>query len=120
MAKDSLQYKKNALQFSSRLNDLLNSHGKKQIDLHRDLGIPKSTITGYVKGTSLPNHDNAQKLANYFGIPIGELDPRFNSTPTPPAKTADLSEDDVLFTYQGKPLSAEDKALIRRLMNGKE
>ncbi|WP_242361283.1 helix-turn-helix domain-containing protein [Limosilactobacillus antri] len=34
--------------------------------------------------------------------------------------TADLDDDDVIFTYQGKPLSEEDKALIKRLMNGKD
>lgn len=34
-------------------------------------------------------------------------------------QSADLDDDDVIFTYQGKPLSDEDKEMIRRIMRGK-
>lgn len=71
------QQRNNKLVFAHNLNSLLKEQGKKQIDLHRDLGIPKSTITGYVKGTSLPNSELAGKLAEYFGVSKSDLDPRF-------------------------------------------
>lgn len=77
MAKADPQDKDNRIQFSNKLRELLNLRNKKQIDLHRDLGIPKSTITGYVKGTSLPNPETSQKIADYFNVPRSELDPRF-------------------------------------------
>lgn len=105
---------------SAKLHSLASQKGATQVAVSKSTGIPVTTINGYFKGSRLPSNDNAQKLADYFGISIGELDPRFNSTPTPATKTADLDEDDVLFTYQGKPLTDEDKELIRRLMNGKE
>ena len=65
---------------SKNINRLLSISNKKQIDIHNSTGIPKSTLTGYVKGTSTPNHGNIQKLANFFGVKKSEIDPRFNST----------------------------------------
>lgn len=87
MAKNSPQEKENRLYFSTKLNELLYSHNKKQVDLHRDLNIPKSTITGYVKGTSLPTGGNLQKIADYFNVLKSDLDLRFvkdlhSNTPT--------------------------------------
>lgn len=77
MAKSSPQSDKNKLYFSNKLNELLNLNNKKQIDLHRDLNIPKSTITGYVKGTSLPTMGNLQKIADYFNVLKSDIDLRF-------------------------------------------
>ncbi|KRL72374.1 helix-turn-helix transcriptional regulator [Ligilactobacillus saerimneri] len=70
--------------FSAKLNTLLVANNVKQIDLHNDLGIPKSTLTGYVKGTSLPNKENLLKIANYFDVEPSQLDLRFaQSKPDP-------------------------------------
>lgn len=77
MAKNSPQDIKNRLYFSARLNRLMKEQGKRQIDLHNDLGIPKSTLTGYVKGRSMPNTENLQKLADYFKVEVSDIDPRF-------------------------------------------
>lgn len=88
MVKSSPQDDKNKLYFSSKLNELLNLNNKKQIDLHRDLQIPKSTITGYVKGTSLPTMGNLQKIADYFNVLKSDIDLRF--------KTANDNTDDGL------------------------
>jgi hypothetical protein len=41
------------------------------------LSIPKSTLTGYVQGTSLPTAGNVQKLADYFNVKKSDLDLRF-------------------------------------------
>jgi phage repressor protein C with HTH and peptisase S24 domain len=65
---------------SANLNNLLNSQNKKQIDIHRVTKIPKSTLTGYFKGTSLPTLGNVQKLADFFNVLKSEIDPRFSST----------------------------------------
>ena len=77
MAKNSPQDIKNRLYFSARLNRLMKEQGKRQIDLHNDLGIPKSTLTGYVKGRSMPNTENLQKLADYFKVEASDIDPRY-------------------------------------------
>jgi len=66
MAKNSPQDLKNREYFSNNLNRVMKEKGIRQIDLHNALEIPKSTITGYVKGRSMPTSGNLQKLADYF------------------------------------------------------
>lgn len=61
MAKNSPQDIKNREYFSANLNRIMKEKGVRQIDIHNDLDIPKSTITGYVKGRSLPTSGNLQK-----------------------------------------------------------
>jgi len=79
MARRSPQDKENKLFFSAKFNELLSLHNKKQVDIHRDLNIPKSTITGYVKGSSLPTMGNLQKIADYFGVLKSDIDLRFKN-----------------------------------------
>lgn len=79
MARKSPQDKENKQFFSAKFNELLSLHNKKQVDVHRDLNIPKSTITGYVKGTSLPTMGNLQKIADYFGVLKSDIDLRFKN-----------------------------------------
>lgn len=121
MAKADPQDKDNRIQFSNKLRGLLNLRNKKQIDLHRDLGIPKSTITGYVKGTSLPSPETSQKIADYFNVPRSELDPRFKphrASKEDDLKTADLADDDTIFTFEGKPIPEQDLEYMKRLLRG--
>lgn len=51
--------------------------GVRQIDLHNNTDIPKSTITGYVKGSSLPTPGNLQKIADFLNVKKSDLDLRF-------------------------------------------
>lgn len=83
MAKFSPQEIENRKYFTDKLNYLTKLNKKKQVDLHRDLGIPKSTLTGYYKGTSLPNPGNLQKIADYFNVVKSELDLRFRDEEPP-------------------------------------
>lgn len=104
---------------SSRLNDLLNSSGRKQIDITRQVGIPASTLTGYFKGTRLPSPQNVEKLAEYFNVDKSTIDPRFKSpAPADDAKTADLADDDTIFTFEGKPIPEQDLEYMKRLLRG--
>lgn len=65
--------------FSANLNAILSDRNCKQVELSRATGIPASTLTGYVKGTSLPIPGNVQKIADHFGVLKSTLDPRFAS-----------------------------------------
>lgn len=77
MAKNSPQDIKNRAYFSVNLNRIMKEKGVRQIDLHNNTGIPKSTITGYVKGSSLPTPGNLQKIADFLGVKKSDLDLRF-------------------------------------------
>lgn len=64
---------------SNNINKYLQRENYKQVDLVRATGIPASTLTGYVKGTSLPIPGNVQKIADFFGVLKSDIDPRFKS-----------------------------------------
>ena len=65
---------------SNNINSLLDIKNKKQIDVHNATKIPKSTLTGYVKGTSIPIAGNVQKIADFFGVKKSDIDPRYSSS----------------------------------------
>ncbi|WP_105124785.1 XRE family transcriptional regulator [Streptococcus suis] len=106
---------------SANINRYLTEQNKKQIDLSRGTGIPPSTLTGYVKGTSLPIPSNVQKIADYFGLKKSDIDPRFKSTipsssiPLPnfdPRKTILLSNYDKLNDTRKNKLLATSETLL--------
>lgn len=70
---------------SANIIKFLDSNGYKQADLARGTGIPASTLTGYVKGTSLPIPGNVQKIADFFHVKKSDIDPRFISIKSKPS-----------------------------------
>lgn len=69
---------KNAVK--ENLKRLMKSKGSmSQVELSELTGIPKQTINGYVKGTSLPTPGNTEKLSRFFNVSKGDIDPRFNT-----------------------------------------
>lgn len=65
---------------SENLKRFLASRNLSQIELSERLGIPKQTLNGYVKGTSLPTPGNTEKIAQFFNVSKGDIDPRFKAT----------------------------------------
>lgn len=54
--------------FVSRLTELLNGCGKKQIEVSRDLGISKQKLSKWKTGYNEPNIDEIIKLSEYFNV----------------------------------------------------
>lgn len=94
-----------------RLKTLADKQGLSINDVEERIGLGKNTLYSWKK--KVPSGTNLIKVADFFHVSTDYLLGRNVD------KTADLADDDVIFTYQGKPLSDEDKALIKRLMNGK-
>lgn len=82
------------------------------------LNVKSSTVSGWELGRNIPSIDVIKKMADIFNVSFDVMAGVSNGSSN--TKTADLADDDVIFTYQGKPLSDEDKELIKRLMNGKD
>ena len=106
--------------FSANLNAILSDRNCKQVELSRATGIPASTLTGYVKGTSLPIPGNVQKIADFFGVLKSTLDPRFvsedSSTEVTPTTTTNTSliqsiYDQLAPPRQGKVLTFAERQL---------
>ena len=100
--------------FSANLNAILSDRNCKQVELSRATGIPASTLTGYVKGTSLPIPGNVQKIADYFGVLKSTLDPRFASEDssieiTPTTSPIQSIYDQLELPRQGKVLTYAEK-----------
>lgn len=82
-------------------------------ELERRLNLSNGSISKWSK--SRPAAERLEAVANFFNVSTNYLlgkDEKSN------VSTADLSDDDVIFTYEGKPIPKEDLDLIRRLMRG--
>lgn len=62
---------------SARLNALLAKTPYKRADVVRQTGISESTLYDYFNGKSLPSPKNVDKLAHFFHVDKGQLDPRY-------------------------------------------
>ncbi len=99
---------------SLNLNNLLNSSQKKKVDIHREVGIPKSTITDYFKGNSLPSKENVAKLAEFFNVPDYEIDPRFKKNVDENDLDGRLEKMlDSARSFEGKPITPNDRELLK-------
>lgn len=111
--------------FASQLKSLRKSQNLSQDKLASILNdkyktsISKSMISRWENGVTDPQMKYVRLIADYFNVSAEYLVGETTSSTSPTPRTADLADNDVIFTYEGKPLSEEDKELIRRLMNGK-
>ena len=102
----SPQDKEASLLISKKLKELLKETGKKQVELSRETGIPASTLTGYIKGTSLPIAANLEKIARFFEIEVEEIDPRYRLIADIPQQFPDLNR-----IYQQLDQDRQEKGL---------
>lgn len=58
---------------SATIRKELSKRGIRFQDFARELGIPRTTLTGYMKGTSHPRADSLEYLAEKLGISLSEL-----------------------------------------------
>lgn len=99
---------------SSNLNTLLQVSKKKKVDINREVGIPKSTISDYFKGNSLPTKQNVKKLAEFFNVPDYEIDPRFKKHTTEDNNDGKLEKMlDNAVSFEGNPITPNDRKLLK-------
>lgn len=63
---------------ATNLKKLLESRGLTQVELSELVNIPASTLSGYFAERSTPTPGNIQKLADFFDVNKGNIDPRYN------------------------------------------
>ena len=66
---------------SARLNAQLAKTPYKKADVVRQTGISESTVYDYFNGRTLPSPESIEKLAHFFHVDKGQLDPRFATLP---------------------------------------
>lgn len=58
---------------AKNIKKYLDRMGKNQTDLARDLNIPETTVSNWMKGNTYPRIDKIQLMADYFGIYRSDL-----------------------------------------------
>ncbi|PLA90516.1 helix-turn-helix domain-containing protein [Ligilactobacillus salivarius] len=100
-----------------RISELRKQAGMSQFQLAKVLDIATSTLGMYETGKREPSLKVMNRIANYFNVTtdylLGRPEKKDDDT-----KTADIEDDDVIFTYEGRRIPKEDLELIRRIMRG--
>lgn len=97
-----------------RIQDLAKQKKLTVRDIERALNYANGSLRKW------KDNANSQKLvevANYLGVSTDYLLGRDASPKDKGANVVDLKDDDVILTYEGKPIPPEDLKLIQRLMN---
>lgn len=96
------------MSFAENLKEMLDS---KDIEI-KELGISKNTIDNYLSGQkSIPNAENAVKIAKYLGTTVDFLVEGNDSNCK--AKTSEVSQ----LIYNLNHLKKEDFEAIRKIVN---
>lgn len=99
-----------------RIADLRKHRGLSQYQLAKLLNIATSTLGMYETGKRKPNVEMLEQIAEFFNVSTDYLlgrDPREDDL-----KTADLADDDTIFTFEGKPIPEQDLEYMKRLLRG--
>ena len=65
---------------ADRLNELKDKTGLTQQDIVKGSRISQSTLSQYFSGKRLPSKANIKKLADFFNVPVEQIDPRVDTT----------------------------------------
>lgn len=99
------------------IRDLRKLKKMSQSELAKVVGVSQTTVTAWETGKAEPSSSAISSLADYFNVTTDYLLGRPEKKDDN-AKTADIDDDDVIFTYEGRQIPKEDLELIRRIMRG--
>ena len=101
----------------NNIKELRKSKRMTQKDLALAMNVSQQTVGAWETERAIPGADTLSELADYFNVTtdylLGRPDKKDDD-----AKTADIEDDDVIFTYEGRQIPKEDLELIRRIMRG--
>jgi len=118
---------------TEKIKILMEQKGWNQAELARRSKISPQQISYYVKGDREPGPSNIKKIANAFNVEsaifiddyadrqefIDASELIYDLPKKGKQKSVDLNDDDVIMTFEGKPIPEEDRELIKRLLRGK-
>ena len=101
----------------NNIKELRKSKRMTQKDLALAMNVSQQTVGAWETERAIPGADTLSELADYFNVTtdylLGRPEKKDDDT-----KTADIKDDDVIFTYEGRQIPKEDLELIRRIMRG--
>ncbi|WP_304402260.1 helix-turn-helix transcriptional regulator [Lactobacillus intestinalis] len=106
---------------SANLNTLLLKSGKKKIDIQRETKIPRSTVSDYFSGKTLPSEENVEKLSKVFDVSVSDIDPRYKDkvVDVEDTRAKNIAEEKMLvaFRKQTAGMSEDDQIKFQRSLN---
>lgn len=75
-------------------------------------------ISNYERGYSTPDSLVMKDIASVLDVSIDVLTANKNSQIKSKKKHVDLADDDIIMSYEGKPIPPEDLEIIRRFFRG--
>ena len=100
-----------------RIKELASERSISIAELERKLDFSNGTINKWNK--QVPSSDKLAKVASFFNVSTDYLLGRTSAKNVADKKaTADLSDDDVILTFEGRPIPPEDLELMKRLLRG--
>ena len=106
------------MSIGTKIRDLRKQAHLSQTELGKKVSVSQQTVTAWENNKAEPSSSAVAQLADIFNVTTDYLLGRLNKQETK-KDDVELSDDDVIMTWRGKPLSDEDRELIRRIMNGK-
>lgn len=102
--------------FSNRLTNLREKRGWSKTYVAKAIGLNSMpTYANYEYGRREPDLETINKLAKLFNVTTDYL---LNGNKTENEKTADLADEDTVFTYEGRQIPPEDLEYMKRLLRG--
>ena len=99
-----------------RIKELRKSKKMSQSELGKFIGVSQTTVTAWENGRAEPSSSYVAKLATFFNVSTDYLLGR--DTKEDNLKTADLADDDTIFTFEGNPIPEQDLEYMKRLLRG--
>jgi transcriptional regulator with XRE-family HTH domain len=99
-----------------RLKELRSNIHKTQSEVAEDLGISRAVYSHFENNRNEPDSEMIVKLSNYYNVSTDYL--LGNPVKLSNTKTADIDDDSIIFTYEGRQIPKEDLEFMRRLMRG--
>lgn len=109
--------------FYNRLTALRQDKRISQNELAKKTGLTRQAISLYETGKREPNLAVINRLADFFNVSVDYLlgrtdDPHNAEKKVIKEKTADLNDDETIFTYEGKEIPPEDLEYMKRILRG--
>lgn len=106
------------MSIGTKIRDLRKQAHLSQTELGKKVSVSQQTVTAWENNKAEPSSSAVAQLADIFNVTTDYLLGRPDKQETK-KDDVELSDDDVIMTWRGQPLSDEDRELIRRIMNGK-
>lgn len=102
------------MMIGDRIRELRNKKRLSQMELGNLLHVSQQTVTKWETGKAEPSSSALANLADYFGVSADYLLGKSSKN----EKTADLADEETIFTYEGKKISPEDLEYMKRILRG--